>query len=133
MNTRQEISIPQLPWTSGRMQILDAMALLYPELLVGAFYVTWLLAWFTLGHPPRASLDDPKETVGAIYDISGIVVMLMPFGAALAFASLAVRVVYPEYSNRSRIAFAVIIVTLWVAALVLLRSDPIGVVYWWLD
>src|SRR4030095_14242465 len=32
----------------------------YPILLVLSLYVTWALAWLSLGHLPRPSQDDPK-------------------------------------------------------------------------
>ncbi len=118
---------------SGLLRTLNVIALLYPAMLVTAFYGTWCSAWLSLGHPPRASLDDPAEAVGAIYWISEIVVLLMPMGAAVAVASMAGRFVFGGCSLTTGIAFAVFNVALWVGAIVLLRSDPIGVVYWWCD
>ncbi len=117
----------------GLLRTLNAIALIYPALLVTAFYGTWFSAWLSLGHPPRASLDDPAETVGAIYWVSGIIVLLMPMGAAVAVASMAGRIVFGGCSRIRGIAFAVLNVALWIGAIVLLRSDPIGVVYWWCD
>jgi hypothetical protein len=119
--------------SSGLLRTLNAVALLYPALLVTAFYGTWFSAWLSLGHPPRASLDDPAETLGAIYWVSGIVVLLMPMGAAVAVASMAGRFVFGGCSKSTGIVFGVFNVALWIGAIVLLRSDPIGVVNWWFD
>ena len=118
---------------SGLLRTLNAIALLYPALLVIAFYGTWCSAWLSLGHPPRASLDDPAETLGAIYWVSGIVVLLMPMGAAMAVASMAGRFIFGGFSKITGIVFAVFNVALWIGAIVLLRTDPIGVVNWWFD
>ena len=132
MDSTPELS-PYVEAPSGLLRTLNAIALLSPALLVAAFYGTWCSAWLSLGHPPRASLDDPAETVGAIYFVSGIVVLLMPVGAAVTVASMASRFVLGGRSKITGIVFAVFNVALWIGALVLLRSDPIGVVNWWCD
>lgn len=47
------------PLTRGAVRLLRAVVWLYPVILIAAFYATWLVAWFVLGHMPRPSLDDP--------------------------------------------------------------------------
>lgn len=133
MNTLHDGTDQRNLATNVPLQTLETIAFLYPVLLLVAFYGTWFSAWFVLGHPPRASLDDPKETLGAIYLASGIIILLEPLGVFAAVISMARRFVYSSYSKRSGIIFAVLNVMLWVGVLLLLRSDPNGVVYWWCD
>ena len=43
-----------------RGEIAAYVVSLYPLMLPLCLLATWLMAWLTLGHPPRSSLDDPK-------------------------------------------------------------------------
>ena len=110
-----------------------AFALVYPVLLVATFYGTWFLGWLTLGHPPRVSLDDPADTLGWIYWASGVVVMLMPLGIVASIGTMAFGCLSSDETKATTILPAVIHVALWTVVAVHLRSDPIGVVNWWLD
>ena len=115
------------------LMAMHAAAFLYPFLLVAAFYVPWLLAWAALGHPPRASWDDPAETVGPIYWACASVVPLMPLAALAAVASVVCRFAMHTRSRVTAVLWAALIPGLWLIAMGLLRWDPLGVSYWWWD
>jgi hypothetical protein len=119
---------------SWMQKAVHVTAIMYPIVLVAAFYAAWLLAWGVLGHVPRASLDDPSETLGAIiYSASALPIILMPFGWIAAILTVASRFASPGSSRAAALALAILIISLWVGATAILRSDPIGVIYWWMD
>ena len=115
-------------WRTARL-----FGLVYPVLLCASFYGTWLMGWLTLGHPPRASLDDPSDTLGWIYWMSGVVMLLMPIAVVASIGSIALRFLSSEVPKRTAILHSVIDVAVWTVVMVALRCDPIGVVNWWID
>jgi len=115
-------------WRTARV-----FGLMYPVLLVATYYGTWVLGWLTLGHPPRASLDDPSDTLGGVYWASGVVVMLMPIALVASIVTIALRFLSSAVPKSTAILHAVIDVAVWTVVIFHLRSDPIGVVNWWID
>ncbi len=69
----------------GRAQgIVCGLVYIYPLLLVASFYGCWLVAYMTLGHPPRPSLDDPKS-IGGVMNLVYIIPGVMLLGAPIMF------------------------------------------------
>jgi hypothetical protein len=56
---------------------------LYPLLILGSVYATWLTAWFILGHQPRISLDNPKD-ISPIVDVEFISTTVFILGSPIA-------------------------------------------------
>lgn len=112
--------------------------ILYPVWLLSSFYITWLVAWIQLGHPPRPSLDDPKS-IGILTDVfhfgSGVLLLLMP---VLAPAGLMASFSFPVGKTRStRVFFRLILALLYgllcTLVIITLRTDPGNVIQWWFD
>jgi hypothetical protein len=97
-----------------------------------SIYVVWVAAWWALGREPRPVWDDPKNislTVGFIHAISFAWVM---FGSLLCFGSgmwLSGLVFMRRLDPWPLLAHLVV----WGMAYLALVSDPIGVVFWYMD
>jgi hypothetical protein len=113
--------------------MLHLAAMAYPMLLVGQFYGCWLLAWAMLGRPPRPSWDDPKDVLGWIYGIAGLLVPLMPAALFAALCSITLRLARSRSGPVKQIALVLLTLTLWISGWALLRWDPWRVVEWWID
>jgi hypothetical protein len=120
--------------TTGNRLIRTAhvIAFIYPFLLAAAFYGAWLLAWAKLGHPPRESWDDPAQTLGVFYYVSALPLLGLPVAAIVAMVSIFVRFLQPG-PRFAAFMTPCVVAALWVAAIVLLRCDPLGVGRWWMD
>ena len=84
---------PKTDKRDGRIRISQTMwliAFLYPLILMGSLYGTWLAAWWQLGHMPRPNVDDPKS-VGGILSVGWMVpllfLMLLPIMLPLGFVA----------------------------------------------
>jgi hypothetical protein len=115
------------------IQAAHVIALTYPILLVGQFYASWLLAWVILGRQPRVSWDDPYETVGMPYVLGGLLVPCLFAAAGITLGSLIARFVRRDAPGWRSLALAILTVGIWIAALALLRWDPLRVCEWWID
>ena len=112
--------------------------ILYPLWLLSSFYITWLVAWIQLGHPPRPSLDDPRS-IGILTDVfyfgSGMLLLLTP---ALALAGLMASFSFPIGKTRSkRVFFRLVLALLYgllcTLVIITLRTDPGNVIQCWFD
>lgn len=120
----------------SRLLALSANAtLLYPLFLLGALYGQWLLSWCVLGHAPVPSIDDPKDVAGARWmnPITALAIVgWMP--AACAAPVLNAFHVFARRVRGVRLgARVLLLLSLWAGMFVLLRWDPLRVVYWWFD
>jgi hypothetical protein len=115
------------------IDLLHLAAVAYPLLLVGQYYGCWLLAWAILGRPPRPSWDDPKEVLGWIYGIAGLLVPLMPPALFEALGSITLRLARSRSAPARQTALALLTISLWIGGWALLRWDPWRVVEWWWD
>jgi hypothetical protein len=115
-----------------RLPVACWAASLQPLVPLVYLYATWVTAWCVLGHRPRPSLDDPKsispvvEVPYCMFLVS--VEMAAPFclGTGLLLAVVgAVR--------RSAFGPLLAVPLAWLAAYLLLRWDPLGVLYWYMD
>jgi len=96
-------------------------------------YVTWLVAWIALGHQPRPMLDDPKfigPLVSAVYLISGLLLLAM---LPIATAGPLFQLTTGGRKLSVRAVFAGVSLSMSVASIMILRWDPIRVVYWYFD
>jgi hypothetical protein len=126
---------PEFRRPSKALRRLAFVSLFLPLVVVGSLYGEWLLAWWSLGHAPRPSLDDPKDIAGSswMYGITGVALV----GAVhMALAALALHVadiaVNRPSISRSVVRIAVVVAS-WVALFALLWWDPGRVGSWWID
>jgi hypothetical protein len=116
------------------------VASLYPLLLVGSFYATWMTAWIVLGHRPRMSLDDPKY-ISPIVEVPFAATYLLMMGAPGAFA-LCVLALVEQGGIRGgvrpgkAVAQLLVFVLLWLCPFLLSAADLFGfdeVIGWFID
>ena len=71
-------------------QTMWLVAYLYPLMVMGSLYGTWLAAWWQLGHMPRPNVDDPKS-IGGILSVGCYVplafYLLFPIMLPLGFVA----------------------------------------------
>lgn len=113
------------------------LAFLYPAFATASIYLCWLAAWWTLGHRPRPSVDDPKligGLVDVIYPISFLMFFTFPLvGISVFFFAMLCPI---RSIRRSRIASGVIVLAsfvLYFGSIMLMRRDPGDVLFWWFD
>jgi hypothetical protein len=118
------------------VRAIRAYALSYPFALVAAFFCTWSAARRALGHWPRPSLDDPGMIswwVDIPYFVTGafLVVGLPTFVVAVgALIYLALR----DVARRKHLLLSAAASALFmIAAVCLLRWDPLRIVGWFMD
>ena len=126
---------PRTHW-AGRIAVA---LMLYPALLVGAPYATWLVAWAILGHRPVAFLNDPADISVAV-DVARLAFLLLLVLAPVGLgAHVVTGVVWLAVSpGEKRVwqrgaAVATLAAALWAAAYVLLTWDPGDVGAWFMD
>ncbi len=104
----------------------------YSWLSLALLYLTWLVAWSTLGHPPRSSIDDPQMIsvpVSTLRYLTFVLILgvwptlfvcpLLIFGEAM----LAVERGGPSRSNEVA-RLLLIPLLLWLGAFLILGLDP---------
>lgn len=123
------------------------LSLAYPALCVGALYGTWCLAWFSLGHPARPSLDDPKDLgllVQVPYETTMVILVLAPWallvGPAVAFVTgvhsarrRAGGVIHRGRECASGLLGLALLGLVWSAAITFLVADPWEAANWLFD
>lgn len=135
-----------LPARQSRLPRLAlALAWLYPALVIGSLYLTWLAAWLTLGRQPRSSLDDPKE-IGRLVDVFCFLTLLLLFSFPVAgIAGLGIGFVLTPWwvhQHRDKAPFGLplstalllaLFVAYYVGAFMFVCEDPFLVLYWFMD
>lgn len=113
--------------------IIQKIAWCYPLFLVASFYGTWLIAWISLGHMPRPSLDDPKS-IGPVVDVFyiGTFFVLSAFPGALLIGVVA-ELFATSKSWIKRLGWTAILLLIWAATIAFLRMDPFRVGEWLID
>lgn len=111
-------------------------AWLFPLLPVICLYGTWLTAWFSLGHRPAPSMDDPKE-IGALVSIAHVItVVSFLYGTFVAIAAIPLTLWWARargFGLTGGAAIALVLIGIYVCEVGVLRSDPMGVLYWFMD
>lgn len=108
----------------------------YPVVLLLAFFGTWLAARASLGHWPRASLDDPKSIgawVDIPYTITGLLLILGLPAFTIAVLALLYRAYCDEALRKRLLIVSALSIVCMVATILVLRWDPLGVVAWYMD
>lgn len=117
------------------LTVVARVTLLFPLLFLSSLYGEWLLASFVLGHPPRPSIDDPKDVPLASIAHWGV---MIGFVAMLPICLAALFLNTWDASARKlgegvAAARAVLILGLLVGTFAWLWWDPGRVAYWWMD
>jgi hypothetical protein len=117
-----------------------AIVFIYPLLPLMSLYLTWAIAWFVLGHPPRSSLDDQKFIGGPVdvaYVPTALLLISLPIGlpVGLALGMLCgARYVHSRGWNWWRPSvLAVALLAAYAGGALLLKWDPLSVLYWYMD
>jgi hypothetical protein len=126
---------------SGRRLEVSAWIMAsYPMVVLAALYATWIVGWAALGHPPRPSLDDPKqigETVDLAYDVTGVVMSGAPLSllACIVLAiTLGLKSIQTKEKSKFRIyPLSVFVVLFWFASFFVLLFEPFNVLGWHFD
>ena len=110
--------------------------LCYPGSLLLALYATFLAGRVSLGHWPRASLDDPTF-IGAWVPVPYTITWILLFVGLPAFAIAVLGILYRAYCDETRRKGLLLVsglsIVCLVAAILVLRWDPLGVVEWYMD
>lgn len=118
----------------GSWRSLQVVALCCPLLWIATLHACWLAAWITIGHVPRTSLDDPADSLGILYWISGVfVVGLMPLSVALGLWGVGHLWLSRRIKLVNAFARTLFIAGCWLAAITVARIDPFDAVAWWGD
>lgn len=119
-------------WPSWLLSAATASAL-FPLVFAIAFYGEYLLAWLQLGHAPLPSLNDPKDIHPWLHLGVSVLFLCLP-GALLVSLITSISAILLKLETTSRRAMRIgASLALWVLLCALLRSDPFGVVGWWMD
>jgi hypothetical protein len=121
-----------------RMDALYWMATSYPIVCLFSLYLTWMGAWFALGHPARPSLDDPKDidAVTVPYVLTAILLFSSPFALVISLGLMVERVVRRSRTSAhwlARSAPLLVVPLAWAIGYGFLRSDPGCVFNWYMD
>jgi len=125
-----------------RIKAAAWVASLHPIYLLISLHVTWITAWYVLGHRPRISFDDPKFIGAAVdcpYIATAILLISLPF-SFLGFIVLNMidlcstrpmnREVEPRIIDKAAILLRSLV---WIAGFLILRIDRFKVFDWFLD
>lgn len=106
----------------------------YPMLLLAILHLYWFLAWVSLGHPPRPSLDDPVE-VGSLpmLWLSGSMMMVAPGVAVLVVITELLNLLGSSRPIQIRFLWIVMVATCWIAAYAYVWWDPLRLFEWYMD
>jgi hypothetical protein len=85
-----------------------------------------------LGHRPRPSLDDPKF-ISPVVDVRAGMFYVSLTMAALFWLGARLLLAFVGATRRSAFGQLLGVPPAWLAAYVLPRWDPLGVVYWYMD
>lgn len=109
------------------------LALIYPVFAIFVVHVEWLLGWYSLGHPPIPSMDDPKFIEGSswMHPLTGVILG----GLYLFFLVTPVLATILGFRQSSK--FAVLTLLCYALGFVgligMCRWDPLQVMEWWFD
>jgi hypothetical protein len=132
-------SVPPVETRQLRRGALARWLLLYfsPVIGIASIYVAWLLAWISLGHPPRPMIDDPASIGGAMTMVYWATMLTTTCGMCLAPICTVTSFFCPIRFLRNDVVQGVILTMLYVAictaTVLFVRLDPGRVIEWWTD
>lgn len=122
---------------TGIKLIVWLAAFFYPVLVLLSVYVSWLVAWISLGHLPRPSLDDPSSIDGLmdwVYPASILALISMPVLTPLCFfSSFLCPLRLSKNPSLQWLFLGSIYIALCCVVIATIRSDPGRVFEWWFD
>ncbi len=109
----------------------------YPPLAWLGFHSSWLAAWYSLGHIPRPSIDDPASIstlVNVCRLVSLVCLLTLPLGTILGFFAI----FWSPFRFRIRPALQILVLLLCYLTLVgiiglTIEFDPGRSIEWFLD
>jgi len=128
---------PRRLWLPPLVRKLAVANLLYPFLLVAAFYATWLAGRYELGHWPRPFFDDPGQIGGfvAVFDYATTFLLLAGLPAVCLSHAVAAALLFgkPEYRTRRAVLVEVLALVSLGVLFLFVRWDPQRVIEWYFD
>ena len=128
-----------------RLRTAAWVCAVYSLVVLSSFYATYLTACCVLGHRPRVYLDDPRF-IGPIVEVPYASTFFFVQGIPFIWVSCAVLVVAAVARNLWRASVQPLReavqrfvapflwgVFFWTSSFVVLRWDPLSVVYWYFD
>ena len=129
----------ELTWTRATFWVCAG----YPWLVLALLYLTWLVAWGTLGHPPIPSRNDPFQIsnfVSILGQATYILVLGWPVpllgagGMAFLEAFDLIARLQPGPTRSTGITFLILApIFLWLGAVILYGLDPVHAMNWLAD
>jgi hypothetical protein len=126
------------PGTLNWIRYATRSLCVFPPVVLGAFYLTWVVGRLALGYWPRPSLDDPNYIPGMlmswIYNSTALFFMVgMPlFFLAVMAGGMCLFLKKPE-GWKARLTELGCASILFAGLLFFLRWDPQSVVSWYFD
>jgi len=121
---------------SPNLTAFDIAIWAYPVVFIASLYLTWLAAWWWLGHEPRLNVDDPK-CIGGIVDpfctLTAWMLICLPVAAIGGPILTAWRGAGRGMNIPQALVAVWFLVVIWAIAVVLLMWDPLGVLVWFMD
>lgn len=107
----------------------------YPILILGVFHLFYCFAWFSLGHPPRPSLDDPKNIsafLSVCYLLPSLMLVVSP---AVLVGTVGIEIARGGLAcfDGARLLRLVFVFMIWVIAFAYVRWDPLRLFDWYMD
>jgi hypothetical protein len=123
----------------GELKGLGAVAWVfstYPVVIVLSLYITWALAWLSLGHIPRPSQDDPKHinSLVSCFHVATVLLLLgsyvaLPVNALVILLEVGHRVL----QRRWNVLLVAASVLSWLCLFFIMLYDPGKIAYWFFD
>lgn len=126
--------------SSSWINIAAWVTAFYPVCLLLSLYITWLTAWFKLGHRPRTYLDDPNtmhRLIGFPHSVTWLLISGAPpalIGCIMLMLINAIQTLSRKPARIAQIVTLFILLPLvWLSTILISRWDPGGAVTWFMD
>jgi hypothetical protein len=126
---------PAAPSPPRLLAFIANATMVFPLVFLVLLYGEWFLGWLVLGHPPRPSIDDPKDipVASSVHWVTLIALMgLLPIGLGAVCWNLWF-VIAAKLGSARILGRMLAVVALFGGTITLIRLDPGRVVYWWFD
>ncbi len=121
-----------------RLSSLYWVGISFPLCVLAWLYVVWFHGWIALGHPPRSSLDDPKNinSIEYSYLMMYVLLIITPFVFLISLGLTLIRVAEKVRSGSpwaARLLPLLLFPLTWGLSYFALRWDPYSVLEWFFD